>query len=133
MAGLQRLGWTVFRSLYALYFLFVGVTIVRMLMVHGPGVVQPNPASAAFMGALRDSGFMLPAMAATYLLGGLALIVPRTAPLGVVLLAPVVGIILLFHLNLTGRVLWGGGWALGLALLAWHYRGSYVGLWSRRD
>lgn len=133
MASFKRLVWPAFRSLYALYFLYVGIGIVRMLVTDAPGIVQPNPQSAAFMAALRGSGFMYPALAAAYLAGGLALIVPRTAPLGVILLAPVVTIILLFHLTLTGRIYWGGGWAIGLAALGWHYRSAYAGLWSRRD
>jgi hypothetical protein len=69
-------------------------------------------------------------MGITFGVGGLALILHRTAPLGLVLLAPSVGVIFLFHLMLTGSVVWGTEWALGLVLLAWHYRSAYTALWN---
>ena len=77
---------------------------------------------------MKATGFFNPLLMVDYALGGGALLFRRTAPLGLALLAPSVGVIFLFHLKLTGNVAWGGGWALAWALLAWRYRAGFTGL-----
>ena len=122
--------WRIARWLYGGYFIYTAVVIGRTLWIGGKGVQQPTPEAKAFYEALHATGFLYPLMGITFGVGGLALILHRTAPLGLVLLAPSVGVIFLFHLMLTGSVVWGTEWALGLVLLAWHYRSAYTALWN---
>src|ERR1700742_718286 len=121
--------WKIARWLYGGYFIYTAVMIGRTLWIGGKGVQQPTPEAEAFYDALHATGFLYPLMGITFGLGGLALLLHRTAPLGLALLAPSVSVIFLFHLMLTGRVVWGTEWALGLCLLAWHYRSAYTALW----
>jgi len=122
--------WRTARWLYGGYFIYTAVMIGRTLWIGGKGVQQPTPEAKAFYDALHATGFLYPLMGITFGAGGLALLLHRTAPLGLALLAPSVGVIFLFHLMLTGNVVWGAEWALGLILLAWHYRSAYTGLWN---
>lgn len=122
--------WRIVRWLYGGYFIYTSVMIARTLWIGGKGVPQPTPEAKAFYDALHATGFLYPLMGLTFGAGGLALLLQRTAPLGVVVLAPSVGVIFLFHLMLTGNVVWGSEWALGLVLLAWHYRDAYTVLWN---
>lgn len=60
------------------------------------------PADAgAFMGALMDSGYFFPMLAIVEIVSGALLLVRRFAPLALLLLAPVVVNILVFHLALA--------------------------------
>lgn len=122
---------TVFRIAYGLFFIAVDLW-VAISVSRGEDEVfeQPTQAAAAFSNALEDSGFLNPLMAATFLAGGLSLLFRRTAPLGIVLLAPSVTVIFFFHLYLTGNWLWGTFWAAGLALLIWHHRDAFRPLWT---
>lgn len=122
--------WRIARWLYGGYFIYTAVMIGRTLWIGGEGVQQPTPEAKAFYEALHATGFLYPMMGFTFGAGGLALILDRTAPLGLVLLAPSVGVIFFFHLMLTGRIVWGTEWALGLVLLAWHYRSAFTALWN---
>ncbi len=125
--------WRGARWLYGGYFLFVAGMVATLLWFGGAGVHEPTPASKAFSDALNASGFMNPLLMVDYAFGGLALLWRRTAPLGLAILAPPVCVILLFHLQLTGNFVWGGGWALGWILLAWRYRAGFTGLWRFDD
>jgi hypothetical protein len=122
--------WRAARWLYGAYFLLVAVMVARMLWFGAPGVHEPTPASQAFNDAMNATGFFNPLLMVDYALGGGALLFRRTAPLGLAILAPPVVVIFLFHLCLTGNIAWGGGWALGWALMAWRYRAGFAGLWS---
>ena len=118
------------RWLYGGYFLYVSALIVHMLLTGSSTIHQPTAAAKAFSDAMNATGFFNPLLMVDYALGGGALLFRRTAPLGLALLAPSVGVIFLFHLMLTGNVVWGGGWALGWLLLAWPYRAGFAGLWN---
>jgi hypothetical protein len=126
--------WRLLRWSYSAYFIYVGSIILGELV---RGTVtpypQPNAAAQAFSNAPDASGFMNPALVASYLGGGLALIFQRTAPLGLAMLGPPVAIILLFHTVLTGMVVWGTGWAAVWLLMVWRYRKGFVPLWCRRE
>ncbi len=133
----DRLGiwfWRLLRWLYAAYFMYVGYAVLRGLLrgavMH---IHQPNAAAQAFSDALEASGFMHPLLAACYLGGGLALLFHRTAPLGLAILGPPVAIILLFHIVLTGMLVWGASWAAVWLLMAWRYRRAFVPLLSYHD
>lgn len=93
-----------------------------------PPLTPPTAAGRAFLEALSMTGFFTPMLAATYLAGASALLFQRTAPLGIVLLAPPMVVIFLFHIFLTGMVLWGGTWSGALAVLAWGHRDAFKAL-----
>ncbi|MBC6982644.1 DoxX protein [Caulobacter sp. 17J80-11] len=125
--------WIGLRWLYALFFIATAAMITTSLTTGAiPRPVQATPAAAAFDHAIAATGFVDPALAACYLLGGLALLRERTTPFGLVLLAPVVAVILLFHIFLSGLWPVGAATAAVAGLLAWRHRGGFTGLWSYR-
>lgn len=129
MAKAQQIFWIALRLLYGLFFLLTGIWIVISVttaMVGPPP--QPTPGAAAFMDALAASGFMDPLIAASFILGGGLLLSSRTAPAGLVVLAPAVSVILLFHLLLSGQAIVGILVAAIFLVLAWHYRRAFVPL-----
>ena len=126
--------WRLLRWLYAAYFMFVGYSVLIHLLrgatIH---IHQPTAAAQVFSDALEASRFMYPTLAVSYLGGGLALLFPRTAPLGLAILGPPVAIILLFHVFLTGQFVWGVGWAAAWLLMVWRYRRGFLPLLSYHD
>jgi hypothetical protein len=93
-----------------------------------PPLTPPTASARAFMDALMATSFFTPLLAVTYLAGASALLLQRTAPLGIALLAPPMAVIFLFHVFLTGMVLWGALWAGSLAVLAWGHRDAFKAL-----
>ena len=91
---------------------------------------QPTPAAAAFTHALTQSGIVDPLLTLTYLVGGIALLRDKTAPIGIILLAPAVAVIFLFHLALSGQWIWGTLNLVWLLALAWQYRSAFRPLWN---
>jgi hypothetical protein len=73
----------------------------------------------AFQRAFTESHFMDPLLAVACFLGGGALLVHRTTPLGIAMLAPVVVVIFLFHLLLTGNWIWGAFNLIWFTGLTW--------------
>ena len=98
-----------------------------------PGFAPLEEKAAAFSEALQQFGFAFALLALGNIAGGAALLIKRTAPLGVVLLTPSVIGIFFYHLLFTGLVWWGLIWTAGLGLLAWSYRGRLQPLWSYRS
>ena len=92
---------------------------------------ETSQAGAAFLGALANTGYMLPLIKGTELGVGVLLVSGRCVPLALVLLAPVTVNILLFHVVLDPAP------ALPLALigaqvyLAYVHRAAYAGLFAR--
>ncbi|MDQ3032832.1 MAG: DoxX family protein [Myxococcota bacterium] len=90
----------------------------------------PNPPHAAgadaFLGALAATGYMFPLIKGTEVVAGLLLLTNRFVPLALVLLAPVIVNIVLFHalLDPAGMVVPIVVLALELAL-AWAYRDAF--------
>ncbi len=93
-----------------------------------PPLAPPTAAGRAFLDALMATSFFTPLLAVTYLAGASALLFQRTAPLGIVLLEPPMVVIFLFHVFLTGMVMWGALWAGPLAALAWSHRDAFKAL-----
>lgn len=119
------------RWIFGLFYATTGLAIAAFVLGGlGSPPTQPTPAAAAFASALSASGIIDPLLAASYLAGGLALLRRRTAPLGIVLLAPAVVVIFCFHLHLSGQWIWGSVNLLWLAALALHYRAAFTPLWS---
>jgi hypothetical protein len=118
--------WRALRYLYAAYYLVVGVYVALSLA----GVVAPphpkvSEASAAFQSALATTGFMFPLLALTYIASACALCFYRTAPFGLVLLAPVAVVILFTDTLLDSAWLFGTLNAAVLDALAWHFRSAF--------
>ena len=87
-------------------------------------------AAIAFFGGLAASGFMLPTLFATQLVGG-ALLLLGMVPLGVVILAPVIVHIVEFHVFLAPAGLPLAVVVAALALfLAWIHRWAYRPLFA---
>jgi putative oxidoreductase len=87
-------------------------------------------AAVSFFGALAGTGYMLPLLFAAQVAGGAA-VLAGMAPLGLVILAPIIVNIVAFHLFLAPA-----GLPLALvvaaaaAFLAWAHRASYAALFA---
>jgi hypothetical protein len=79
---------------------------------------------------MAETGFMFPLLSFTYIASACALFFHRTAPLGLVLLAPVTVIIFFADTLLDAAWLWGTLSAVVLAVLAWHFRFAFRPLFS---
>ncbi len=122
--------FTAARWLFALLYFGTGVVIALSLFGLVSPPQQPTVPASAFTAALTQSRFIDPLLSLCFLVGGAALALSRTAPLGIVVLAPAVVVIFCFHLVLSGQWVWGSLNLAWLALLAWHYRAAYRPLWS---
>jgi uncharacterized membrane protein YphA (DoxX/SURF4 family) len=97
----------------------------------------PSPplpeAGGAFMGALARTGYMFPLIKGTEVVAGALLLTGFLVPLALLLLAPVVVNIALFHVVLAPGNMGIVGLVLGLTLyLAWAYRDSFRGVLETR-
>jgi hypothetical protein len=94
-----------------------------------PQPAMPQPA-IAFFGGLAASGFMLPLLFATQLVGG-ALLLLGMVPLGLLILAPVIVHIVAFHVFLAPAGLPLAVVVAALELfLAWIHRWAYRPLFA---
>ena len=119
------------RWLFGLFYALPGFAIAaHVLLGVGEPPKQPTAAASAFSDALSQSGIVDPLLALTYIVGGFALLRDRTAPLGIVVLAPPVSVIFCFHAALTGQWVWGSLNLFWLLALAYAYRSSFVPLWN---
>ncbi len=116
--------------LYGLFFVSTGCLILVGTVMGWHSPRQPTVVAQDFTDALDASRIVNPLLAMTYIAGGSALMFRRTAPLGIVLLAPAIGTIFFFHLVLTGQFIWGSANALCFATLAWRNRERLRLLWS---
>ena len=127
---LSKYGATVARWIFSLWYLASGATwLITHALGRGTAHHEVAPAAAAFQMALAQSQFMDPLLALACVIGGAALLVRRTWPLGIVILAPVVIVIFLFHLVLTGKWIWGTLNLVWFAALAWYCRRAFAALW----
>jgi uncharacterized membrane protein YphA (DoxX/SURF4 family) len=88
---------TISRLLLGLLFFVFGLNGFFHFM---PQPAMPEPA-AQFMGALVQSGYMLPLVFAVQLVVGISLLANRFVPLALILLVPVTINIIGFHLSLA--------------------------------
>ncbi len=94
----------------------------------GPRPSMPDGA-AAFVGALMKTGYMMPLVWGTEILSGILILVGLFVPFALVLLAPILVNIFLFHAFLESK---GLGMAIVLCVLAlvvaWQYRKAFAPL-----
>jgi hypothetical protein len=112
------------------YVLTGGVWLVSHALGRDATHREVAAGAIAFQKALTATHFMDPLLALTCLVGGVALLSRRTAPLGIVMLAPVVVVIFLFHVVLTGNWPWGTLNLAWIAGLGWCYRRAFTALWT---
>lgn len=90
-----------------------------------------TPESSAFFAALHASGFMLPLLGLCFLIGGLLLLLDRTAPLGLIFLAPPIVVIPLYNALLERQPFTSGPFVVAIELfLAWYYWKRFEPLWN---
>jgi hypothetical protein len=119
------------RWIFGLWYLLSGGTwLVIHASGHGAANHEVTPGAIAFTKALSDSHFMDPLLALTCFFGGGALLIRRTSPLGIAILAPVVVVIFLFHLVLSGNWIWGTLNLVWFTGLTWRYRRAFTALWT---
>jgi hypothetical protein len=121
------------RIVFALFFVSMGLWALASAFGIGQPPQQPTQAAARFTEALTKTGFIDPLLGASFIVGGLAMLRTRTTPLGLVVLAPAVAVILFFHLWLSGQYVWGPFVAAYFLLLCWRYRSGLAPLWNYRD
>ena len=120
------------RILLGLMFVVFGANGIHPFIPMGPMPPAGSP-PAQFMGVMMPSGWMHH-VAFFQILGGLLVLIGGTAPLGLVILGPILVNILLFHILLTG----GQGIAPGLIatlleiILIYAYRANFAGIFSYR-
>lgn len=127
MGNIGDIAITALRIVYGGFFAAIGFYGGWSMLSGKSNPFPPKPGPGAqFQDALLQTGFMIPLMLGSFVIGGLALISGRAAPLGIIILAPAVIVIAFYHVILPGgsRV-WGLGWAVALVILAWHYRAAF--------
>ena len=118
----------VLRSLLGLIF----VAGPAAAMFHAVEPTMPTQA-AAFTAALARTGYMMPLLWSTEIVVGLMLLSGILVPLALLLLAPVVVNIALFHALLAPAGAGPAALVVGLQIfLAWEYRGAFEPLFILR-
>ena len=107
----MKIAILVSRFLLGLGFIIFGLNILHPFMTPPPP--EAGSLSAQFMGVMAPTHW-LELVGLFQLVGGLLVIIGRTAPLGLLMLAPILVNILAFHLFLEG----GNGIAAGLVFSA---------------
>ena len=123
----MKIAVMVARILLGLVFFVFGLNGFLHFMPNPP----PTPAAGAFFGALIATGYMFSLVFLPQVLGGALLLLNVAVPFALVILAPVIVNIILFHIFLSPDLL---PMALVVALfelfLAWYYRANFVPLFS---
>ena len=125
---------TPLRWVYALLFVLIGARSLLVIAGFMPASEYPgSPEAKEFAEAIFSKGFISPLMSITYFVSGILIIIRRTAPLGLVLLAPFVLSILLTHLMYEPNPFFGILIALLWILFAWRFRKAYQPMWNYRQ
>jgi len=117
----------IIRSLLGLVFLVFGLNFFLHFI---PNPAEPGPAGD-FLGALYKTGYFLPMIGVTQIIGGALLLAGMVVPFALALLAPVVVNIFLFHAFLAPAGLPVALVVVALELiLAWMYRDAFAPLFG---
>lgn len=126
---IEKIAWTAARLIFACWYFGVGVI----------GFITNNPAKDAAEAAtplekvMAQTLFLNPLLCLCCFVGGGAMLFRRTAPLGIVILAPLVVIIFFFHIVITKSFAWGTLNLVWFIALAWHFRRGFDQLWNYRE
>ena len=119
------------RWIYAAFFFLIGAQALLASAGILPASEFPgSPETKAFTNAIFATGFIGPIMSVTYVASGILMLFNRTAPLGIVLLAPFIVVILFTHLMLNGNPPFGILLAALLGIFAWQFREAYQPMWN---
>lgn len=120
------------RCIFGLFYAAIGAlgTYGMLADPNGEWPNAYNDAEKALTSALTAAGFFVPTVSLTSLVGGLATVYRRTAPLGLLILTPLIVMIFLYHAFLTGAYLHAGVQVIYLAVLYWFHRDAFVPLWN---
>jgi uncharacterized membrane protein YphA (DoxX/SURF4 family) len=100
-------------------------------LFHFAALPPPEGDAATLFAGFAASGYMLPLIFGTQLLGGLLVLSGRLTAVGLVLLAPVLVNIDLFHLVLVSKGLGMGLFLTAVELgLAWAYRAAFLPMFA---
>ncbi|MDO8433800.1 MAG: DoxX family membrane protein [Candidatus Binatus sp.] len=123
----MRIAMMIVRTLLGLIFFVFGLNGFFHFIPTPP----PPPAAGQFFGALFATGYMIPLIFTCQVVGGALLLIGVAAPLALIILAPVIVNIVLFHLFLAPS---GMGMAIAVALLevilAWANRAAFAPLFG---
>lgn len=117
----------VLRTIFGLAFVVFGLN----KFLHFIPNPQEPPAAMDFFGALFRTGYFIPLLASTEIASGALLLSGMLVPFALVLLAPVIVNIFMFHLFLAP-----GGLPMAIIfvacelILAWQYRRAYAPIFS---
>ena len=123
----MKTGITVVRILLGLVFFAFGLNGFLHFIPNPP----PLPAAGDFFAALFKTGYMLPLIFTTQVVGGALLLIGVAVPFALVILAPVIVNILAFHYFLSpvpAQIVPALVVTLLQLILAWHYRAAFVPL-----
>jgi uncharacterized membrane protein YphA (DoxX/SURF4 family) len=112
------------RTLLGLLFVVFGLNG----FLHFIPTPPPPDAAAKFFGALFATGYMIPLIFSAQVVGGALVLLGIAVPLGLLILAPVIVNILLFHLFLAPGIAPGLVATILELFLAWYYRASFAPL-----
>lgn len=120
--------WICARILFGLFFIYAALMVVVIYDgMNPPETLKP---ASDFARALDSTGFMNPLIIGSMIVAGAALLFTRTAPLGLIMLAPSIVVIACFHWFLTGNYVWGTIWPVWFLLLVWRFREVFSRLWA---
>jgi hypothetical protein len=125
---------TTLRWIYAAFFFLIGAqAILASAGVLSSSEFPGSPETKEFTDAIFATGFIGPIMSVTYVVAGILMLFYRTAPLGIVLLAPFIVVILFTHMMLNGSPAFGILLAALLGLFAWQFREAYRPMWNYQN
>ena len=124
----MNLAMTLLRILFGGWFAFWG--IAPLFGVAPPPTTQPD--ALALLEANRGT-FSMTLAHASFIIGGILTLIPRTAPLGLAVLAPTVAWIFLFHMTLTASYAWANFWLASFVILLWWHRDAYRAMIAYRS
>ena len=121
----MRIAMIVARTLLGLIFFVFGLNGFLHFIPNPP----PPPAAGQFFGALMATGYMIPLIFVAQVVGGALLLAGVWVPVALLILAPVIVHILLFHLYLAPSGI-GPGIVVALLeiFLAWYHRAAFAPL-----
>lgn len=128
---MKQIALAVVRGIFGIFYAAIGGFGIYGILIN-PDAAWPayNEAEKALVAAMTSAGFFAPTVSLTCLIGGIATMFRRTAPLGILVLTPLIVMIFLYHAYLTGAYVHAGVQVAYLAVLYWLHRDAFIPLWN---